>query len=405
MSTLAPIVRSPRPASRGPWPGMGAVVVTAVAAMTPVFTVAALGAPIERGAGISGTALGLALSGFFAITALGSGVARRVAARLPLPAILLVTDLLAAAALLLAARASGPLGLIGALAIGGAANVLPQPAAGRYIAARVPEHRLSFATGLVGAALGAAPLLPGLLAGLVAGPYGWRAALVTAAAFPVLALCAVPLGRIGPAHAEETPAGTNGDTAVDDARRRATRRVLLLWTPAAGLATVGSNSAASYFIQIGTHSGLSTALAGLMQSLAGVLAIAVRLTAGGIADRAPRHNPIVVVAMMLSGALGLALTAFGTPVAFTVGAVLAVAGGWGWTGLLLASVMRLLDGQGARAGAWVQAGLFTGAAVAPFAFGAIAGDIGIPGAVLLAAVTALAGAGAMIAGIVLRPRD
>ncbi|GAB3972471.1 hypothetical protein GCM10029978_049630 [Actinoallomurus acanthiterrae] len=84
-----------------------------------------------------------------------------------------------------------------------------------------------------------------------------------------------------------TPAG-------DDARRRATRRGLLLWTLAAGLATVGSNSAASYFIQIGAASGLSTAVAGLMQSLAGVLAVAVRLTAGGIADRAPRHNPIVV---------------------------------------------------------------------------------------------------------------
>ncbi|MGI5224326.1 MFS transporter [Actinoallomurus sp. CA-142502] len=402
MSTLAPtpIVRRPRPADRGPWRGMGAVVAAAVAAMTPVFGVAALAAPIERGTEISGTAVGLALSGFFAVTALGSGVARRVAARLPLPAVLLVIDLLAAAALLLAAVANGPAGLIGALLIGGAANTLPQPAAGRYVAARVPGHRLSFATGLVGAALGAAPLLPGLLAGLVAGPYGWRTALVTAAAFPVLALCVAPLGRTGPARQEEESATGKDDETAPQA---AGRRVLLLWTLAAGLATVGSNSAASYFIQIGTHSGLSTATAGLMQSLAGVLAIAVRLTAGGVADREPRHNPAVVAAMMLSGALGLALTAFGTPVAFIVGAVLAVAGGWGWTGLLLASVMRLLDGQGARAGAWVQAGLFTGAAITPFAFGAVAGAVGIPAAVLLAAVTALAGTCTMAAGILLRP--
>ncbi|MCO5967611.1 MFS transporter [Actinoallomurus soli] len=408
MSTLSPVrtVHPALPEGRGPWPGMGAVVAAAVAAMTPVFGVAALATPIERDAGISGTTFGLALSVFFAVTAAGSGVGRRVAARLPLPAVLLLIDLLAAAALLLAALADGPVWLIGALVVGGVANTLPQPAAGRYIAARVPGHRLSLATGLVGAALGAAPLLPGLLAGLVAVPYGPRTALVAAAAFPVLALAAVPLGRIGPARPRTPSTTVTGDdrAAGDAVRRRTIFRVLLLWTLAAGLATVGSNAAASYFIQIGTASGLSTAVAGLMQSLAGIVAIAVRLTAGGLADRAPRHNPVVVTVMMLSGALGLALTAFGTPVTFVIGAILAVAGGWGWTGLLLASVMRLLDGQGARAGAWMQAGLFTGAAVTPFTFGVVTGAIGVPGAVLLAAATALAGTLTMAAGILLRSR-
>jgi hypothetical protein len=38
-----------------------------------------------------------------------------------------------------------------------------------------------------------------------------------------------------------------------------------------------------------------------------------------------RHNPIVVAAMLLGGAVGLVLTAFETPVAFVIGAVLAVA--------------------------------------------------------------------------------
>ncbi len=42
--------------------------------------------------------------------------------------------------------------------------------------------------------------------------------------------------------------------------------------------------------------------------------------------------------MMLSGAVGLALISLGAPAAFTAGALLAVAGGWGWTGLLLAAV-------------------------------------------------------------------
>ncbi len=54
-----------------PWPGMGAVVAAAIAATTPTFGMAALATPVERGLGVSATGLGLALSGFFAISALG----------------------------------------------------------------------------------------------------------------------------------------------------------------------------------------------------------------------------------------------------------------------------------------------------------------------------------------------
>ncbi len=78
---------------------------------------------------------------------------------------------------------------------------------------------------MVSAALDAAPLLPGLMAGLVAGPVVHPPPQRRPRAGP-------------PGMGQAPPAG-----------------VLLLWTLAAGLATIGSNSAASYFIQIGTHSG------------------------------------------------------------------------------------------------------------------------------------------------------
>ncbi|MBO2460752.1 MFS transporter [Actinomadura violacea] len=385
IETIRPVERAGRP-----WAGMGAIVLTSVAAMTPAFGTAALATPIEHGLGVSATGFGLALSGFFAASALGSFAAKRVAARLPVPVVLTAAGALALAALALAAAAGNLAVLALALLLAGAGNALVQPAAGRYIGARVPQGRLSLATGMVSAALGAAPLVPGLLAGFAAGPLGWRAALLLGAVLPVLAIPAAFLARTGPAAAVARPAATGGAAPVG--------RVLVLWTVAAGLATIGSNAAASFFVQLGTHSGLSTALAGLMQSLAGVVAVAVRLAAGGFADRAPRRNPALVTAMMLSGAAGLALVAAGSPAAFVAGALLAVAGGWGWTGLLLAAVMRLLPGQGERAGATVQIGLFGGAAVAPLAFGAASSALGVPATVLIAALIVLAGAASMLAG-------
>ncbi|MBA8926155.1 MFS family permease [Kutzneria viridogrisea] len=384
---MTPAMTTARTLTTSPWPGMGAVVATFIAAMTPAFAISALATPIERALHLSGTGFGLALSGFFAMTALGSPVARRVAVRLPVPVLLALVC--GTAALCLPLATTGTAGLALALLLAGAGNALTQPAAARYIAGRVPAQRLSLATGLTGAALGAAPMLPGLLAGQVAEPLGWRLTLLLAAGFPLLALAFTPLART-----QGHPVAASGEAAP-------LSRTLVLWTVGAALATIGSNATASFFVQLGTGSGLSTTVAGTMLSLASLLAVAVRLVAGVRADRAPQHNPLVVAAMMLSGALGLVLIALGTPVTFVLGAVLVVAGGWGWTGLLLSAVLRLLPGQAARAGATVQIGLFGGAALAPFAFGALSSSVGTSTAVLLAAGCALAGALAVRVGAAL----
>ncbi|MCP2338859.1 MFS transporter [Actinomadura rupiterrae] len=378
-----------------PWKGLAAVVLTTVAAMTPVFGVAALATPVEHGLPVSGTVFGLTLSGFFAMSAAGAPFARRIAARLPVSVVLALVNALAAAGLVIAALAPNAGVLGGALVVAGAGAALTQPVAGRFIAVRVPAHRLSLASGLVSAALGVSPLLPGLLAGLVAGPHGWRAALWAALVCPVLGLAVTPFSRETSAPAAaSSPAPSEPSAPVGGG----VGMVLGLWTVAAALATIGSNATASYFIQIGTHSGMSTGLAGIMQSVAGLLAVAVRLVAGIAADRAPRRNPAIVAGMMLAGGVGLLITAAGNPVCFVAGAALTVAGGWGWTGLLFAAVLRVLPGEGARAGGQVQLGLFTGAAVAPFAFGAVSGTLGLRATLLIAALVAGLGAVAMTAG-------
>ncbi len=201
-------------------------------------------------------------------------------------------------------------------------------------------------------------------------------------------------------------AATAGAPARTDSQAERDRiAALWCWTLAALLGTVGVNVAATYFVQIGTHSGLSIAVAGVLLSAASAIAVVMRIVVGALADRAPKRNPAMVALMMLSGAVGLGVMTLATPLSFVLGAVLAVAGGWGWTGLLLAASMRLLPDDAPRAGAAMQIGLFSGAAVAPLAFGTLVAAIGVPATVGFAAIASLAGAATVLAGVVILRRS
>ncbi|MEV5747905.1 hypothetical protein AB0L00_08805 [Actinoallomurus sp. NPDC052308] len=161
---------------------------------------------------------------------------------------------------------------------------------------------------------------------------------------------------------------------------------------------------ATYFIQLGTRSGLPATVTGNLLSLSALLAVAVRLGAGALTDRAPHRNAALITTMMLTGGLGLVLIAIGTPVTFVFGSALAFSAGWGWTGLLLATTLRLVARKAENAGHTVQIGIYTGATVAPYAFAGLAGAYGFTGAALIAATAAFAGAAAMTAGALLARR-
>jgi predicted MFS family arabinose efflux permease len=379
------------------WPGIVAAALTATAAGTPGFTVGALAPSIEADLHTSRSGVGLAMSVFYAATAFGSPVAKRVAARLPIPTVLTVAALIASAVMLVASRATGLGMLTATLLVGGLSNALVQPAAGRLIAARVPEHRRSLAAGMIGAALGAGTLVPGLLVALVLPAYGWRTALLVAGIAALVPAALAPLAR-----APGGPPPVRREEAGDP--QRTVGRVLVLWALAAALSATGNNAVATYFVELGTHSGLGTAVTGNLLSLSALLAIAVRITAGALTDRAPHRNPTVIVTMMLTGGLGLALIAIGTSMTFVLGAILAFSAGWGWTGLLLATTLRLVPSRTEDAGHTVQVGVYSGATIAPFAFGALSSALGFPVTALVAAVAAVAAGAAMTAGALLLRR-
>jgi MFS family permease len=382
------------------WPGIIATALTATVAGMPGFTVGALAPKIEADLHTSRGAVGLAMSLFYAATAFGSPIAKRLAARSSVPTVLAVAVLVSSTVMLVASRVSGPGMLTAILPVGGLSNALVQPVAGRLIAAHVPEHRRSLAAGMIGAALAAGTLVPGLLVALVLPAYGWRTALLVAG---IAALVPAALAPLAKAPGDPRPIRPKEESEAGD-KQRTVGRVLGLWALAAALSATGNNAVATYFVELGTHSGLSTTVTGNLLSLSALFAIAVRITAGALTDRAPRRNPAVIVTMMLTGGLGLALIAIGTSTTFLLGAILAFSAGWGWTGLLLATTLRLVPGRTEDAGHTVQVGVYAGATIAPFAFGALSSTFGFPVTALVAALAAVAAGAAMTAGALLLRR-
>lgn len=378
------------------WGAVSAAVVATIAAATPGFTTGALTGPITAALGVSTAAFGLALACFFAFTALGSPFSARLAERVGAAPQLALSGVVAGAAMVGLGFTSSVAALALLLALSGLANSLVQPAAGRVLGADVAPGRLSLASGMVQGALGAAPLSAGLLVSLLADPYGWRTALFVGGALVVASAVVAVLARRREEGSASEAGGGSGKQAAS--LGIVGRRVLVFWVVGAALGTIGVNVTASFFVPIGTDSGFSAATAGLLATTAGALAAVVRVGSGAVADRRPQANLAAVVAMMLAGTVGLVVISLGTTATFLVGALLVVAGLWGWNGLLVASAIRLLPGSPARALGGLQIGFFSGATVAPLVFGSLSTALGVGGAVLAAAVGSLLAAGAVMTG-------
>ncbi|MEV0408569.1 MFS transporter [Actinoallomurus sp. NPDC050550] len=375
-----------------PWPAITAAALTATVTVMPGFAIGAMATPIAADLHLSRMTLGLAMSTFYAASALSSGLAKRLAGRLATPLALALPALITTASLLVVATAPNAAALVGALIVAGAGNSLVQPAAARLIAARAPAHRRALASGMVGAALGASSLIPALLVAFVVGPWGWRTAMLIASATALIPIVLARLTRDAPS----TTAPVARPRSTGDLR--GVRATLVLWAAAAALSAAGNNAAASYFIQLAHQAGFASGTAGDLLSASAILAVLVRLAAGAIADRAPRHNTATVAAMMVLGAIGLALIALGSPVSFLLGAILAFTAGWGWTGLLLATALRLVPCRAETAGHTVQVGVFSGATIAPYTFGELTNTLGFTTAALTTSAAALMGAALIVLG-------
>lgn len=392
-----------RPREDTRWGAVAAATAATFAAATPAFTAGALSGRITSELGIGAASFGFALALFFAATALGSPISARIAERLGAAVQFATATVLAGTIMARLGTVSSLIALAALLAAGGLANSLVGPAAGLVLGSVVSDRRLFLASGLVQAALAAPPLSAGLLMRFLAEPYGWRAAFSAGGVLVVLSATASVLARKqGQIRKGSGPQGSTAYSGeivpIPEKMNAGAKIVLLLWALGAALGTIGVTATASFFVPIASASGFPVATAGLLVLAAGALAALVRIGAGMLADLRPRSNLAAVVGMMLAGGAGLLVMVVGNSGTFLVGIVVVVAGLWGWNGLLVASAVRLLPGGPARSLGVLQVGFFSGATAAPLVFGILSGVVGIGGALVAVAASAVAGAGAVAAG-------
>jgi MFS family permease len=358
----------------------------------PTFLTGAMAVEVARDLGFGTVGIGGAVATFFGTMALASVHLGRFVDRLGATVSLRVAVVAATVAALGNAVANTRwLTLAGWLVLSGLAAALAQPAANRLLINRIRADRLGTAFGLKQSAPPVASMLAGLSVPTIALTIGWRwgyglaavAAALVGLAVRSLPRPAAPPGGIRPTRRKLPPL-----------RDRPTLAVLSFGF---GLAFVASSSVLAFYVDAAVSAGSSHRDAGLIFAVGSLLAIATRVAAGIAADRF-EFSPLRFSALLLAaGAIGLVMLGTARPAVMGIGAVIALAGTWGFPGLFwFALVSAFPDTPGRVTGAMAPSAI--GGVVGPVGFGALATVIGYPFAWRLAGVLAMIAVGALLYG-------
>ena len=414
----------------GPVAVTGSLVGALCAAAVPAFLTGALQGRIADELGIGVAGIGVSVAAFFVAAGTTSIPAGRVVDRIGAPLALRIGMAFAAtASASIAVLATTHWHLTVLLMLAGVSLALVDTGGSRALSRAVPHGRQGVAFGTKEASGPLASLLAGLTLPVIGAHLGWRPAFVGAAVLAAVTGFAIssgldrprtsvdhpPRGGVGggdrgadradvrdtpPAGAEEP---RDRRTAVTSAQRRpaapprptsSTTPLLALLALAAASAGSVASSVATFLVPTGELAGLSPGNAGLVLSTASLASVAARILSGVAVDRRS-GTELLAVAILAGigslGVIGLALTGGvladqpGSGVLLVVAAVLALGGGWGWTGLLFLAGVRVEPRRPALSGGVVLAGLGLGGSGGPAAFGYLAEHLGFPTTWLIAA--------------------
>jgi MFS family permease len=367
---------------------MLAVVATTAAAVMPVFLVGSLAVQLRADLQLGPAVLGSVVTGFFAVSALTAALAGGIADRFGCATVMRASCLLSAVCLVAIGLLVQDIPQLAvAVALAGAANGAGQPASNGYIAAGVAPHRRGTAFGVKQAAVPLSTLLAGSAVPIVAVHAGWRPAFIGAGVLAALATVVV----------RSPQAGAGGDdVAVSPAAGPFRLVPLLVLAFGLMLGSAAGNSLAAFLVSASVATGVSPGTAGVLAAAASGAGIVTRLLVGVLADRQARRWLLLVAGMLTVGALGFVLLAFGNPVVFTAGAIVAYCCGWGWVGLATYAVAQMHADAPARATGITQAGHGVGGALGPFTFGLVLAHASYQAAWLTVAGSALVGAAAVV---------
>ncbi len=360
---------------------------TTIACVIPVFLVTGLAVQVGAELRFSPAGLGLAVSVYFGVSALASIPSGTLVERYG-PALVARAGILLAATSLLAiavlARSFPALVLL--LAVSAAANSLGQLASNAALAQQVAPDRQGLSFGVKQAAIPITTLLAGAAVPAIALTVGWRWAFVGAAVAALTALLTVP------------PQGRSTARRAAGSGVGRTTPALVMVGVAAALAVGAANALGTFVVDSSVSRGLSPALAGLALTLGGAVCVAARVLAGWLADRRSSGHVATVAAMLVLGAVGLALLATEGPIPLVAGVLLGFGLGWAWPGLLTFAVVRLHPQAPAAATSITQTGVYAGGCVGPLGLGTLAAHAGYPAMWTTSAAGMLLAAALMLAG-------
>lgn len=355
-----------------------------VAYLVPVFLVGALSIDISGDLSFGATELGVAVASYWGAAALLSPPLGTVADRLgAVVAMRIAMGFSASAALAIALFAEGWLSLAFCLGIAGVGLALGQPAANRLLSGEIPPNRLGTAFGLKQSAPPLASVVAGLSVPIVAAVAGWRPAFV-AAAF-LAGIVAVGLGRSRPMKQPQLLPARSKE------RVDAHGKLLGLAIAFSG-ATAAISGVSTFFVGSAVDTGMSATCAGLMLAVASGCSIIVRIGVGIASDHAIQRHFAVCGLLLGLGSLGLAGLASGNGSLIGLSVIVALAGAWGFPGVIWFAVIRLYPLQPGRVTGLIAPGALLGGTLGPMALGATIDAYGYRSAWLLAAaVTAISG--------------
>lgn len=373
---------------------LGVVLVASTLSAMPVLLLGGLAVLVRHELRFGELGLGVAIGAFFATSGLASlpvgWLSERIGPRRTMLAGLVVTAVtLTGIAGLARSWATLVAWLVGA----GVGNALVQVAANHLLAIGVRSQRQGVAFGIKQSAIPLAAALAGVSVPTVGLTLGWRAAYAMVAFAGLVAIAALwPRGEGGQRHVPATSRA--GDAPI---------LALVVLAAGSGLGTMAANALAGFSVSSSVDAGISQDVAGLLLMAGSACGIGSRIAGGWLADRLGRGSLLLVVGLLLAGAAGYAgLIAHEAALPVVVVATLvAFAGGWGFSGLVLLAVTRTNPGAPAAALAIVRIGPNAGAVVGPLLFGALVQGSGYPLAWLVAAVAGLGAAALVFVGRVM----
>lgn len=376
-----------RSSSRAVALGSGATVVCAL----PVYLLGALAVQVTNEFSFGLTQLGVAVALFRATGAVVAGLTGYIADRAGAIRSLRLAVLLSAfSAIGVGAFATSYLSLVAWLMLGAIGKSLCQPAANRLLINNVRKGRRGIAFGVKQSAAPASTMLGGLSVPLIALTVGWRWAYVMVAVLAVAVL--VLIGR------RSQPARSGAKKPKRSTAPLRDPRTIVTLALSFGLGTAASSTVPTFYVDAAVRVGTTEQLAGTLLAAASVAAMITRIVTGFAADRIVKGHTILCAGLLAFGALGLLALAADRPALMTLGAIVALAGTWGFNGVFWFTLMQAYpDAPGKVTGAVSPGGLM-GGVIGPIAMGALAERFGYSVGWTFAAVSAMLAAIGMIYG-------